>query len=416
MRRSGKTPAGRAVREINRDTAGQSLACYFPLEQPPGILLLLVSMSATRIYRSCCGICLSLALLLIGSCDAAYAGPWRFIVFADTQAPDWTNQLNNVILAELSQAITNERPAFVLFGGDMVNSPVKGTTEAWIELMAPVYDAGIPVFPATGNHDIDARAEIIRLLGPGLPDNGPEGENDQTYAVTHDNALVLVLNAMNLTNRSRVNQRWVDAVLATNTQPHVFAISHIPAFKVIHTDCLGAYPQERNTFWASLKKASCRMYFSGHDHFYDHARLDDWDGDPDNDIHQFIVGTGGAAFYGDSPYNGDNGPYNPLRVLHEQQYGYLRVEVDDFKVTATWCHRTAPGVYSATDEVFSYSVRPSLRLGYSGGSHVLTWNYPAVLQAASELSEPFTNVVGATSPLILTNLAEPRLFYRLAVP
>jgi hypothetical protein len=214
----------------------------------------------------------------------------------------------------------------------------------------------------------------------------------------------------------RVNQQWVDAVLETNTQPHVIAISHAPAFKVFHFDCLGSYPQERNTFWASLKKAKCRLYFSGHDHFYDHARIEDWDGDPDNDIHQFVLGTGGAVFYGDSPYDGDNEPYSPLRVLHEQQYGYLRVEVDGFRVTATWCHRAESGVFTDTAEVFSYTSRPALRLASSNAGFTLTWASPAILQASPEPSGQFTNVAGATSPFALSNLAEPRLFYRLAVP
>jgi hypothetical protein len=373
-------------------------------------------MFVSRIHTSLRGACLALLLVLVGTGESSYAAPWRFIVFSDTQAPDWTNQINDAILAELVQAITNERPAFVLFGGDMVNSPLKGTTEAWLELMAPVYGAGIPVFPAMGNHDADAVFEIKRLLGPGLPDNGPEGETDQTYAATYDNALVLVPNSFSYTNRLRVNQKWVDAVLATNTQPHVFVMSHAPAFKVFHIDCLGAYPQERNDFWLSLKRANCRMYFAGHDHFYDHARIDDWDGNPDNDIHQFVLGTGGAPFYNDSTYSGDNDPYNPLRVMHEQMYGYLRVEVDGFRVTATWCRRTAPGVFTASSEVFSYTARPSLRLGNSSAGPVLTWDSPAMLQASPELSGHFTNLAGATSPLVLTNLAEPRLFYRLSLP
>jgi hypothetical protein len=389
---------------------------YFQLERRRIALLLLISMFVSRILAVLRRIFLSLLLFLMGTETSVHAAPWQFIVFSDTQAPDWTNQLNNVIMGELAQAITNERPAFVLFGGDMVNSPLKGTTEAWMEMMAPVYDAGIPVFPAIGNHDADAVFEINRLLGPGLPDNGPEGEIDQTYFVTHENSLVLVLNSFSYTNRLKVNQRWVDAVLATNTQTHVFAISHAPAFRVLHTDCLAAYPRERNDFWASLRRANCRMYFAGHDHFYDHARIDDQDGDPDDDIHQYILGTGGAAFYNDAPYHGDNGPYNPLRVLHEQQYGYLRVEVDGLRVSATWCRRTAPGVFTASSEVFSYSARPALRLGNSDAGFALTWASPSVLQASPELSGPFTNVVGATSPFALTNLSEPRLFYRLTGP
>ncbi len=342
--------------------------------------------------------------------------PWRFVVFADTQSPGWTNQINEAILGELAQAVTNEHPAFVIFGGDMVNSPLPGTTESWMRLMDPVYRAGIPIFPVIGNHDVDAAAEIERLFGAGLPGNGPEGERNQTYGVAHKDGLVLVLNAMSSTNRSRINQRWVDAVLSTNRIPHIFAISHVPAFKVIHTDCLGEYPTERNAFWDSLRRANCRMYFSGHDHFYDHARIDDGDGNPENDVHQFILGTGGAAFYGDSAYDGDNSPYYPVRILHEQQYGYLRVEIDGYRVTATWCRRVAPGDYPPSSETFTYVVRPELRLRQASGNLALEWSGPARLQVSSEPLGKFVDLPEARSPSALTNLTEPRLFYRLAVP
>jgi dihydrofolate reductase len=373
-------------------------------------------MGSRACFRRLFAAAFTVTLVLGCLATPCLAAPWRFVVFSDTQAPTWTNQINEGILTELAQAITNERPAFVLFGGDMVNSPLPGTTESWIAFMDPVFQAGIPVFPAIGNHDADAVAEIVRLLGPGLPDNGPEGELDQTYAVLHENALVLVLNAMTYTNRLRINQGWVDAVLATNSRPHVFTLSHAPAFKVFHLDCLGTYPEDRNTLWASLRQANSRMYFSGHDHFYDHARIDDGDGDPGNDIHQFIVGTGGAAFYNDAPYDGDNLPYAPLRILHEQQYGYVRVEVDDYRVTATWCRRVAPGDYPPSSEVFSYVVHPELRLRGLGGNLALEWWGPALLQVASDVGGPFQDMPKASSPYALTNLAEPRLFYRLVVP
>jgi hypothetical protein len=228
--------------------------------------------------------------------------------------------------------------------------------------------------------------------------------------------VVLVLNALTTTNRLRVNQPWVDAVLGTHVQPHVFAISHLPAFKVFHTDCLGAYSVDRNSFWSSLRGANCRMYFSGHDHFYDHARIDDRDGNPDNDIHQFILGTGGGAFYPDYAYNGDNLPYDPVRVLHEPAHGYLRVEVDGYRVTATWCRRTGPGEFTPTPEVFTYVAQPKLTVATSGADLVLTWTEGAALQAAAVPSGPFTNVLEATPPFLVRNLAAPSMFYRLAIP
>ena len=147
-----------------------------------------------------------------------------------------------------------------------------------------LYEAGIPVFPATGNHDLSSDGAVAAVFGRNIPTNGPADEVGTTYALRHRNALVLVLNEYAGTNQYRVNQPWVDAVLATNTLSHVFALGHIPAFKLYHQDCLGLYAPERDAFWNSLSNAHARIYFGGHDHFYDHARLDDGDGSSFNDL------------------------------------------------------------------------------------------------------------------------------------
>lgn len=350
----------------------------------------------------------------------AFLGPLRapaqdlkFIAFADTQAADWSPLLNTNVLQDIAQAIVAEAPDFVLFGGDLVNSPSPGSTAAWTNTMGPVYAAGIPVYPAVGNHDKWAMNEYIPIFKPFLPDNGPPGEKYQTYFARHAHALVVVLNAFNPTNELRVQQGWLDAVLATNIQPHVFVMSHAPAFKLKHLDCLGAYPAERNTFWESLVRAGCRMYMCGHDHFYDHARITDKDNNPDNDIHHFTVGTGGAFFYDDSVYNGDNGSWQPVRLFHEQQYGYLQVQVRGYQVTSRWIRRVAEGVFQPSDDVFTYSVRPKLHLVTGGTAPSLAWVGNAVLQASPEPQGSFTNVVGALSPFPLTNPDVSKLFYRL---
>ena len=127
---------------------------------------------------------------------------------------------------------------------------------------------------------------------------------------------------------------------------------------------------ERDAFWNSLSNAHARIYFGGHDHFYDHARLDDGDGNPDNDIHQIIVGTGGALLYPDGVFNGTNGVWTPVRVFHEAQFGFLLVEVNNEQVRTTWFHRVGPGDYEPGGNVFTYSLgpRPVLASTYTGGN------------------------------------------------
>jgi hypothetical protein len=379
-----------------------------------------VTREFMSIYPKIRGMLLLIFLILLAACATVRGQDqrWKFVVFGDTIS-FWTDSsINEEILAELAPAIVAENPAFVLFDGDFSGYPALGNYQIWTNLMGPVYQAGIPVYPAVGNHDYQDRVAYAAVFESIIPANGPPGEVGTTYVLNHRNALILVLNEFALSNSFRINQEWVDAVLATNTQPHVFAAGHMPAFKVYHGDCLDDYPTNRNALWHSLERARCGIYFSGHDHFYDHSRIDNGDGNPAEDIHQMTVGTGGAPLYGDGLYDGDNGPWIPVRVFHESQYGYVCVEIDGAKVTATWHHRAGTNSYPATSDVFSYSVlpRPILKIRQLNPGLSLSWTGDAILQAASDPHGGFTNVPGATSPWMISELSEQRLFFRLRQP
>ena len=113
------------------------------------------------------------------------------------------------------------------------------------------------------------------------------------------------------TSAHNVNQAFLDAQLAarnpTNT-PLVFAMWHEPAFKCGSDTGLENKPALRNVTWTSLQNAGCRQVFNGHDHLYAMARLDDGDGNPNDDTYQVVVGTAGAPLY-DVVYSGDTGTW-----------------------------------------------------------------------------------------------------------
>lgn len=340
----------------------------------------------------------------------------KFMVFGDTRGNSLANQINTNVLAELASVATNEHPAYVLVPGDLVYAGNLSAFQGWSNIMAPVYQAGIPVYPVMGNHNDDSDPNaFLNFFGPTLPANGPPGEIGRTYAVAWPNVLVLTLDTY--VNPHRVNTNWVASVLATNARPHVFAMGHDPAFKVNHSDCLDDYPANRDFFWQSLSNAHVRIYFAGHDHFYDHMRLDDGDGNFANDLHQLIVGTGGAPFSADAyPYNGVNSSWTPVRVLHEQQYGYVMVEIDGYQATVTWHHRTGANAYEATTDVFAYDASPVIAFTWSNGRLILNWSGAATLQSATELAGTFTDVPDAVPPYVVTDLNSDARFYRLRVP
>ncbi len=309
--------------------------------------------------RSLVSITMLAMLILTTGCQVAEMfgaerGKWHFIVVGDSRGKDVG--VNTEILTEIVAQIVSNDPEFVMFPGDLVtgnrndNEIHRAQLTNWREIMQPVYDANIKVYPVRGNHDRGSREAGLGIWndtfsGPyALPDNGPAGEKNLTYSVKHKNALVLALDNYS-TRGQKINQAWVDEQFANSSLPHVFAMSHEPAFSAKHKDCLDDNLQQRNAFLDSITQEGGRTYFCGHDHFYDHISADH-DGDPSNDIHQFIVGTAGAPIYPhDGKYTGDNEPYELTRVAAAAKYGYMVVSVDGADVTMVWFERIAANDY-----------------------------------------------------------------------
>jgi len=285
---------------------------------------------------------------------------WKFIVTGDSRGGD--NGVNTAILSELADEIVKRQVDFAIFSGDLVKGYVDQTAlesqlNTWRNIMQPVYDAGIGVYVVRGNHDVGEPAGVTAWNNVfkdefTLPDNGPAGEKNLTYSLAHKNALIIGLDQY--IRLRRVNQAWLDSQLAANTsRPHIFVLGHEPAFKALHKDCLDDFPADRDAFWATIENAGGRTYFCGHDHFYNHARVDD-DGDPSNDIHQYIIGTAGAPLYDWSGnYDGDNSNYTVENVYYAKEYGYVLVEISGLDVRLTWMERVGAGKYKAK-EVWSY--------------------------------------------------------------
>lgn len=301
--------------------------------------------------------------------------PWEFIVTADSRSNSHSdhNGVNVAILSEIADEIVTHNPDFFLFAGDLsVGSTNKEDLEiqflTWRGTMQPVYDAGIPVYAVRGNHDCYSYPSCLEawnnvFSGPyTLPNNGPAGESNLTYSVAHKNVLALALDELQTPNHSKnyVHQTWIDAVLAANDKPHIFAFGHFTAFKMIW-DSLGDHPTDRDLFWDSLENAGGRTYFCGHEHFHDRASADD-DGDPNNDLYQYVIGSAGASAHDweDGNWTGDNSGRTLTSIYHTIFFGYVIVEIDGFDVTLTWMERQnndpeIPGIYQPKD-VWSYTV------------------------------------------------------------
>lgn len=289
---------------------------------------------------------------------SADAPAWSFIIAGDSRGGLFTPKgLNVPVMTELANEVVRQEVDFIAFPGDLVLGGSSRQLEkqllTWREVMEPVYAAGIGVYAVRGNHDLGGGdgAEAWRRVFSGrygLPDNGPAGEKGLTYAVEHKNVLLLGLDQF--VTKHRVNQAWVDERLEQNDRPHVFAFGHLPAFGLQHSDCLDDYPRERNAFWRSLKEAGCRIYAAAHDHYFNHGRVDDGDGDPGNDVHQLIAGTAGAPLRRwPGSYNTWKSGMTVEKQQHRRALGYVLVEVlSDSEYRVTWHERNAQtGQYAA---------------------------------------------------------------------
>ncbi|MHC4431070.1 MAG: metallophosphoesterase family protein [Planctomycetota bacterium] len=353
-----------------------------------------LSRAGAEIGKNIPGKLISAVLLaVVLSVTGSAAESWRFVVTCDSRGPD--DGIEKRVLRELVTEIKSSAVDFVLFPGDLVSGHSAGEPvqfeeqlRVWQEEMKSLYDANIGVYICRGNHEIaDAWGggsspdpddnfttrwldvfgnELYpeRMLG----DNGPVGETYMTYSVTHKNALVVLLDQYaGIEHRAvhKINQQWLDDQLATKASQHIFIAGHEPAFRALHSDCLDNYPSERDAFWASIRDAGGRTYFCGHDHFYDHARVDDGDGETNNDIHQYIVGAAGAPPYRWSPpYSGDNTHHTVEQLYHAEGYGYILVEVDGPDANLTWMQRnsndlTVKATYEPR-EVWSYTATAEL--------------------------------------------------------
>jgi hypothetical protein len=354
-----------------------------------------------------------LSIVLWMSAAQAQNQKWKFLVYGDTRGTGSSDLINTTILPELARATTNTfpKPAFVLVPGDLVYSGSLSAFQTWTNIMAPVYQAGIKVYPVMGNHDTASVSGFTTVFGGDIPDNGPAAELNRTFFVNYSNVLVVAMD--NYVVAHQCNTNWLKSVLQTNQYVHAFAMGHEPAFSVNHVDCLDDVPGARDVFWNILSNAACRVYFCGHDHFYDHIRLDDQDGDASNDVHQMITGGGGAPFHADSAYDGTNSMWTPTRLRHDMTNGYVEVEIDGPVANLTYYQRTTPNTYVATTDVFTYSLAPVIASTYSNGAFTLTWSGGGRLQAVSELGGQWTNVANASSPYPVSNLVKPSAFYRV---
>ncbi|MHC4867601.1 MAG: metallophosphoesterase family protein, partial [Planctomycetota bacterium] len=264
----------------------------------------------------------------------------------DDREPGSYDGVNNNRLAEIANAIIAERAELVLVTGDLVDGgslDLETQLELWKSIMQPVYDAGITVMPVRGNHEIagGTPGNDWKAVFPEIPDTWPYGDG-YSYYIDRRNTRFIGIDVYYPGAYNQVTQDirdWLDGdedVLAQNPKTHAFVCAHPPTF--------GPRSLSDSLFWATLEdEDTCRIYFCGHIHMYDHSMLEN--PGAGDDVHQMMVGTAGAPLEGGTDKGPEPpGPYlgRPCTEFHEvtDKYGYVVVEVwGQSNITTHWKQR-----------------------------------------------------------------------------
>ena len=297
------------------------------------------------------------------------AAKWCFVVAGDGRAdlsknrPEDKDGLNVLITGEIGQAAVQEKAKFLMWTGDLVFGYSKDPADfekmltTWRDTMKPVYDKRIPILACRGNHEAGAAdsEKVWRKVFSGkysMPDNGPDTEKNLSFYYEKGDVLAISLDQYTY-GKEKINQPWLDSVLAKHHKPFIFSMGHEPAFMDgAHKDTMDVDPIARNAFWDSLINAGERVFFCGHDHLYDRMAVTKSGDKPGPIVHQIVAGTAGAPFYKEGEYAGKNVGWDLKRVKHiDNTYGYLLVEIEGKKASITFKGRTSPGNFEPMDSM-----------------------------------------------------------------
>jgi Calcineurin-like phosphoesterase len=292
---------------------------------------------------------------------------WKFAVTDDSRAAGalaaQQNGVATVVLGTIASDIVAQGVDFVLFPGDMVtgetNDSAKLSSEldTWIQTMAPVYTAGIPVYVTRGNHEynpgpygsanpLDPSRQTFLDHFSYLPRNGPTGEKGLTWSITHKNVKLIGFDeyanrssSYNNTwyapgsNHGQDMNGWVIGEIESSTSPLNFVIAHEQIWPTqSHKDCLANDPDSRDALVHALA-AHGGAFLAGHDHMYVRGVMTNDQGDK---VPAFTVGTAGGGNYAYAPFDalqaGYTGSdrYTVEQVLANSTspiFGYLLVTV-----------------------------------------------------------------------------------------
>ena len=299
------------------------------------------------------GIFTTVALLCLTQLQGA---SWSFAVAGDDRTDVRSEKvdpsgIHTEVLSKLLKAISAEKPAFLLFTGDLVYGDniripqkIAEQFESWKKLVSS-NAPDLSILPVRGNHETRGDTEGTAWLAAFEPVltaqkvsylPGQKGFSYSYIVPGHPETAVIALDQYNPAALHKVDLTGLEASLKElkgKGVKNIFVYAHEMAFTSgMHPDSenMAAHPTDRDKFLELLHSCGCEYFFVGHDHFYDWMQIRNWRWPADYILNQIVAGTAGAPFYPDKTYFGNHDGYDLQRLDHLQNtYGYLQVTVND---------------------------------------------------------------------------------------
>jgi len=303
----------------------------------------------------------------------------RFVFMADSRGNDTVNLINTPVLNAINNQILalSPRPAFVVYGGDQAYRGCVDDVysfQAFKNAMAPLTNAGIPLYTVVGNHELTnaddsgltfrlANQKVFQRVFYENPGNGPAGYEHLAYSFTSPggdcffaalDAYYITKDTLDLVNGSIDDTQlsWLTAQLAQTKASHKFLFIHAPYYYVAYMPPFANITY--TNLWKILDDNRFDLYCCGHQHLFSRRTIDSsipplpqttppvqWR----HNVVQLLTGTCGAGV------EKSNGFVDPT-LWHiddaDNTYYYSVVDISGSKVTVT-SYAGNTGAYTVID-------------------------------------------------------------------
>jgi hypothetical protein len=275
--------------------------------------------------------------------------PWTFVAYGDVRFTDPAKDRGSYPWqrVKLIEKILEEKPAFISFTGDIVNRGSRAADWAIYDAETkPWRDAGIPVYPVLGNHDVQGNDR--RALGNYFA-RYPELQERRWYAFQYANAYFIMLDSTADISEGSAQWRWLVDQLDSRVPADadfVFLMLHHPPYTRSASPMMkgkfrhGHSAREREevlAFMLEEKRLRLRaqmVLLAGHVHNYERYQYDH--------VMYVVTGGGGATPYTfrrlpDDFYKGRGPTFHYCRfTVHRDKLEMRMVKLDREGDQALW--------------------------------------------------------------------------------